>query len=144
MAVTSVPSITCGASHTCATRTTGKALCWGHNFHAQLGDGTTADRNKAAYVKSSGINHLTGVSTVVAGGYHACALMLDARMMCWGNNGYGQLGDGSNFGYLNPVYVLVKPGGVPLVVVYFIRVQSQTMTRRCVGVIAVPDKLVIA
>jgi alpha-tubulin suppressor-like RCC1 family protein len=34
------------------------------------------------------------VEHIVAGALHACALMSDATVRCWGSNGYGQLGSG--------------------------------------------------
>ncbi len=39
---------------------------------------------------------LTGVEQVAAGGYHACALMAGGSVRCWGNNTYGQLGNGTS------------------------------------------------
>ena len=38
---------------------------------------------------------LTGATEVVAGGYHACAIMTDDTMECWGDNLSGQLGNGA-------------------------------------------------
>ena len=37
----------------------------------------------------------SGVASVAAGRYHACALMQTGGVRCWGVNMYGQLGDGT-------------------------------------------------
>jgi len=44
-------------------------------------------------------------SLVAAGPLHACALLSDATVRCWGNNMTGQLGDGSTQGHPTPVKV---------------------------------------
>ena len=36
-----------------------------------------------------------GATAISAGGSHACALHQNGSISCWGNNGYGQLGDGA-------------------------------------------------
>jgi hypothetical protein len=36
------------------------------------------------------------VATLVPGGYHNCALMADNSVECWGRNGRGQVGDGTD------------------------------------------------
>ena len=41
-----------------------------------------------------------------AGGFgHSCGVTTDARAYCWGGNGYGQLGDGTQIQRLLPVPV---------------------------------------
>ena len=37
---------------------------------------------------------LTGVQQLAAGGYHSCAVLRGSTVKCWGDNGYGQLGNG--------------------------------------------------
>lgn len=89
--------------HTCAVRPDGTVGCWGRNADSQLGDGTTVDRSSPVTVQidndpAPGSDHvaladLTGVRTVVSGGFHSCALTTDRTVWCWGRNDHGQLGD---------------------------------------------------
>ena len=76
---------------TCALTTSGGVKCWGRNHEGQLGDGTLTDRNVPADV--TGLT--SGVSQIAVGGAHACALLSDRTVKCWGDNVAGQLGDGS-------------------------------------------------
>lgn len=84
-------AIAADQAHTCALTTLGGVKCWGANFEGQLGDGTTMDR--FAPVDASGLT--SGVSAIEAGWYHTCALSTDGGVKCWGDNLFGQLGDGS-------------------------------------------------
>ena len=43
--------------------------------------------------------------SIVAGGVHSHALMSDGTVRAWGNNGYGQLGDGSTTARSTPAVV---------------------------------------
>jgi alpha-tubulin suppressor-like RCC1 family protein len=47
----------------------------------------------------------SGVLAVSAGVEHACAITSDGRILCWGHNTYGQLGDGTQTSSLVPVSV---------------------------------------
>lgn len=86
---------------TCARRTSGKVSCWGRNANGQLGDNTTTDRSTPVTVQidtdpdpgNTVLADLTGVTEVVTGGFHTCALISDSSVRCWGFNGSGQLGD---------------------------------------------------
>lgn len=43
---------------------------------------------------------------VVAGGIHSCGIVTDGGAYCWGNNDFGQLGDGSRKSHIYPVPVV--------------------------------------
>lgn len=89
-----------GADHTCALLNSGAVWCWGDNSKGQLGDGTNVSRLKPALVASIG-----GFAVSLASGTgHTCALLSPARISrCWGENLYGQLGDGTTSSRLHPV-----------------------------------------
>lgn len=92
---------------TCALSSAHAAWCWGANDRAQLGRGT---RDFAAYVQPGIVSGgLTFTSLVGSLGSHVCGLTPEGRAYCWGGNGNGELGDGSNIGSLLPLAV---PGGL--------------------------------
>ena len=87
-------SISAGYYYTCALLSTGAVKCWGSNLYGQLGDGSTA--NATARTTPVDVSTLSsGVTAIAAGRYHACALLSTGAVKCWGQNLYGQLGDGS-------------------------------------------------
>ena len=77
--------------HTCAILDNGSLMCWGLNNRGQVGDGTTANAHTPVLVDlGSGIT-----ATEVVNGYrHTCATLSNGSLMCWGENTYGQLGNG--------------------------------------------------
>jgi cysteine-rich repeat protein len=107
-----VVAVEAGASHTCALLDTGGVKCWGNNSNYQLGDGTNT--NASSPVDVSGLT--SGVAAISAGGSHTCALMDTGGLKCWGNNGNGQVGDGSYVMYrATPVDVSGLTSGVAAV-----------------------------
>jgi alpha-tubulin suppressor-like RCC1 family protein len=86
-----VTALVAGDWHTCALTASGGVTCWGWNEHGQLGDGTHNTRLTPTPV--SGL--ASGVTALAAGFGHTCALTASGGVMCWGDNGAGQLGDGT-------------------------------------------------
>lgn len=89
--ITDATGVAGGFSHTCAVRSTGAVSCWGANSMGQLGDGSTSS-SEPTPVDVTGI---TDAVQVTAGTFHSCALRATGAVVCWGGNGFGQLGDGS-------------------------------------------------
>jgi alpha-tubulin suppressor-like RCC1 family protein len=85
-----VKAIAVGKLHTCVVTQNGAAVCWGNNLYGQLGDGTNTYRNTP--VRVFGLS--SGVRDIAAGNGHTCAVTNSGAITCWGNNLYGQLGDG--------------------------------------------------
>ena len=101
--------VAAGGFHTCALTAlpTGGVKCWGSNLNGQLGDGTKTERATPTQVQ----NLTSGVSSIVAGEYHTCALIaVDGSVKCWGANAIGQLGDRSGMDQTSPVNVLSSSG----------------------------------
>ncbi len=91
-----------GGLHACAVLAGGNVSCWGYNGYGQLGNGNTTEQWRQSLVVTnvtgtllSGVNAASPGSTVAGGYLHSCAVKTDGSVMCWGYNGYGQLGNGS-------------------------------------------------
>lgn len=101
-------SIAVGDAHTCSVTAAGGLACWGANGSGQLGDGTTTPRGTPTAVSG-----LTGsVVQIAAGTAHSCALTDDGKVSCWGDDSFGQLGDGGSTASSAPVAVAGLPAGI--------------------------------
>lgn len=94
--------------HACATQADGSAWCWGQNQRGQLGNGATANASTAP-VRVLGDQQWTSVS---AGGWHSCGTTTSGAAYCWGDNAFGQVGDGTITNRNRPTVV---GGGLQLV-----------------------------
>ena len=79
------------SAHACAV-VAGAARCWGRNSRGQLGNGSD-DYTSNVPVDVTGLD--TGATPIATGADHSCAVASGAAW-CWGFNGYGQLGNGSD------------------------------------------------
>jgi alpha-tubulin suppressor-like RCC1 family protein len=109
--LTNVVAISAGKQHTCALRSNGTAVCWGANVSGQLGNGNFTAVSPPAPVQVSG---LTGAVAIDAGTDHACALKADGTAVCWGQNLFAQLGDGTLIDKATPVPVLALTGAISI------------------------------
>jgi len=95
--------ISAGGWHTCALLSFGAVKCWGNNIDGQLGDGNTSYENNVP-VDVVGISDAISISA--RGGGHTCALLSSGAVKCWGDNEYGQLGNGNTVDSSIPVDVV--------------------------------------
>jgi alpha-tubulin suppressor-like RCC1 family protein len=92
-----VTQIAAGGQDSMAVATNGlttqsTVYAWGGNGEGQLGDGTF--RERPVPVPIGGIN-VPGVLGIAVGGDFAMVLGTDGTLWTWGENNYGQLGNGS-------------------------------------------------
>lgn len=106
-----ITAVAAGELHTCAVTSAGGLKCWGHNGNGQIADGTYP-----VHTVPVDLPGVTGGVTAMAGGWnHACFLTAAGGVKCWGNNGDGQLGDGTNTNRSSPVDVIGLTSGVTAV-----------------------------
>ena len=108
-------TISAGFGHTCVVTAGGAAACWGRNTYGQIGDDSTVEALGPSDV--SGLS--SGESAIAAGSTHSCALSQGGAVACWGRNGFGELGDGTNTERHTPVGVTGLASGVAAVSVAF-------------------------
>ena len=75
----------------CALMSGGSIECWGLNYDGELGNGE-AETSSDIPVDVQGINDATEVTVKFT---HTCALLATGRVDCWGEDGFGQQGNGS-------------------------------------------------
>src|SRR5437667_3601430 len=89
--LTTATRVVAGAEHACALLGDSTVRCWGAGDSGQRGDGTFKNSSTVPVA----VSVITGAASVVAGGYHTCALLGDGTVWWWGRNDGGQVGDGT-------------------------------------------------
>ena len=93
-----------GLDSYCAVLATGHIACWGYNGVGQLGNGTTATTDVPVPV--SGITDAVSLSSSsYDSNNNYCAVLATGGIDCWGQNNYGQLGNGTTVNSDIPVTV---------------------------------------
>ncbi len=116
-----VASVAAGNNHNLALLIDGTVMAWGDNTNGQLGDGTTTSHSTPTPVPG-----LSSVVAVAADGFsdgnggpggsnHSLALLADGTVKAWGDNTFGQLGDGTTVQRNSPVTVVKAANNAPLV-----------------------------
>lgn len=106
-----IRQISTGSTHTCAIASDNKAYCWGAGGSWQLGTGNNSSSNTAVAVVQGSMPAGATVRQIAAGSSRTCAIASDNKAYCWGNNGNGQLGDGTTGTKLTPTPV--SQGAMP-------------------------------
>ncbi len=86
-----VSAVAAGSDFTCAIEDEWWVSCWGRTLHGQLGDGTTTNRQLPTLASTATIRP----RAIATGSAHACAVTAIGTVQCWGDNLFGQLGDGT-------------------------------------------------
>ncbi|WP_018800895.1 RCC1 domain-containing protein [Salinispora arenicola] len=105
---TTITAVAGGAGHSLAVTSAGTALAWGDNAFGQLGDGTTIPSSSTPVAVD--VPAGTTVTALSGGGVHNLAVTSAGTALAWGDNFWGQLGDGSTTRSRTPVAVNVPAG----------------------------------
>jgi alpha-tubulin suppressor-like RCC1 family protein len=103
-------SVAVGSGHSCLLDKNFGVKCWGNNSSGQLGVADLTGITKSAPVNVDGLS--SGVIQVAVGGSHSCALLATGGVKCWGQNGKGQVGNGTVDDQSSPVDVTGLQSGV--------------------------------
>jgi alpha-tubulin suppressor-like RCC1 family protein len=110
-------SLALGAAHSCVLSLDGAVYCWGSDYEGELGPSTQLvqcpDSNDVA-CSLVPLPVLTGAAAITAGWQHACALMTDGTIQCWGANDQGQLGRGFASAFSSAPRPVLGPANQPI------------------------------
>jgi alpha-tubulin suppressor-like RCC1 family protein len=82
-----------GEQHSVAVQPDGFVITWGNDLYGQLGDGEFRPRYWTTLPQR--VKGIWDVVAVAAGAYHTVALKADGSVWAWGDNRWGELGDGT-------------------------------------------------
>lgn len=102
--LSNIVAVSCGEAHCLALRGDGTVWTWGFNDDGELGDGTNVTRASPVEVLVSSGVPLTGVIAIAGGTTHSAAALQDGTVWCWGDGGWGELGNDS----YDPSYYAVE------------------------------------
>jgi uncharacterized repeat protein (TIGR01451 family) len=105
--LTTATAIAAGENFGLAVKADGTVWSWGSNYSGQLGNGTPLLANANVPLQVTGLG---GATAVAAGPNFSVAITAGGSVWGWGDNIYGQLGDGTNTQRLTPVQVIGLSG----------------------------------
>lgn len=85
---TDVTDVAVGNGTTCALRRDGSVWCWGLNDAGELGQGRPSGDASPTPVRVP----IPAARHVALGAFHACAVLTDGSVRCWGSNKFAQAG----------------------------------------------------
>ena len=97
--------ISAGQGYSMAIRSDGLLFAWGTNTSGRLGDGTTITRVSPIQIGTSSWTQISVGKTSNSLAMISLAIRSDGALFAWGNNGSGQLGDGTIITRSSPVQI---------------------------------------
>ncbi len=97
-----VKAIAAGSTHALALLDDGTLISWGEGSSGQLGNGSLANASPGTLPNQPE----TMPISIAAGGIHSLLACNDGSVWSWGDNTYGQLGDGGTSNQVEPVQVM--------------------------------------
>ncbi len=85
-------SFTAGSTHTCGVQADGTLWCWGSGWSGELGNGASGAGASLDIPGQVGAD--ADWTQVTAGGRFTCGIRDGGELWCWGNNSWGQIGNG--------------------------------------------------
>ena len=104
--ITGAVEIDAGDFYACARVGPADIRCWGNNEAWQLGTITEDPVRSRVPVQVTGLRDIVQFSS---GGLHSCAQTDAGKLLCWGGNTYGQLGDNTKTSRPTPTAVEQYP-----------------------------------
>jgi alpha-tubulin suppressor-like RCC1 family protein len=95
-----ITEVAVGGKTSCALTGDGLAWCWGDNTSGQVGNGSGGGGEDVVPTATPVAGIPAEVIGIAVGESHACALLRDGSVRCWGDNRRGQLGVGLPVGTL--------------------------------------------
>ena len=102
-----VTSARAGFEFAIALTSTGKVLTWGEGASGELGNGRRANHDLPVSVR---LPRGVKITAVTAGADFAAALTSTGRVLTWGDNFVGELGNGKKASTATPVYARLPRG----------------------------------
>lgn len=100
--LTGVVQVAVGGVHVIVRKSDGTVWTWGYRLYGSIGDGTSAD---SLQLTPKQVVEVTGAIGVAASASSSAALLDSHSVLAWGDNAFGEIGDGSDKQRDSPVYV---------------------------------------
>lgn len=107
--------VSVGIQHGCLIGSDNKAYCWGAGVRGELGNGVSGagtSSNVPVAVLQGDVPAGDTLKQISVDGAQTCALSSSNKGYCWGQNDYGQVGDGTTIDKSVPTAVL--QGAIPV------------------------------
>lgn len=110
-----IKAVAAGDVHSVVLLTDGTVWTWGNNLYGQIGNNTTDETTGVGTPTRVLFPENQKVVEVGAGAYQTIAITADEQFWVWGDNWYGQLGDGTYTDQTVPIKLFGLPGDAKIV-----------------------------